>query len=276
MTADAELIRLELENQIAVARAFLVPDDPALAHKYGTSLDDVAGLVCSRCAAWDYQLFNRAIGAGLLGPLAPDGIDQIVRHYTAHGRPACVEVYDGSTPITVLEALVKAGFADSGHGYESHALARDTPLEISIPGVDVRRCEPVEHRRFAELVRDGFGFGDGGIVGEFVADLTVSGLDALGPNGGAFIASFEGEDAGTGELVLTELMAGCYSGTVAERFRGRGIQKALIAARVREGLTRGKRIFISQTDPDSPSGHNLRDLGFRTLYRARWYLRPLE
>ena len=74
--------------------------------------------------------------------------------------------------------------------------------------------------------------------------------------------------------MLSERVAGCYSGSVLEAFRGRGIQHALIAARVAEGLRRGRRIFISQTDPDSPSGHNLHDLGFRTLYRATWYARP--
>ena len=88
------------------------------------------------------------------------------------------------------------------------------------------------------------------------------------------VMSVDGEDAGTGQLVLTDRVAGCYSGSVVERFRGRGIQKAAIAARVNEGLARGRRIFISQTDPDSPSGHNLHDLGFRTLYRATWFTRP--
>ena len=273
MTSDAELMRLELENQLAVARAFLTPGGE-LASRYGTSLDRVAGLQCSRCAAWDFPLFNRAIGGAVLGPLDEAGIAAIVRHYETHGRPACVEVYDGITPSTVMASLTKAGFGDSGHGYESHVLETDVPLDVAIAGATVRRCGPAEHRRFAELVRDGFGFGDGGIVGDFIADLTVSGLRAMGDSGAAFIASVEGADAGTGELVLTERVAGCYSGTVAERFRGRGIQKALIAARVQAGLDRGRRIFVSQTDPDSPSGHNLHDLGFRTLFRARWYTRP--
>jgi GNAT superfamily N-acetyltransferase len=96
----------------------------------------------------------------------------------------------------------------------------------------------------------------------------------MGEAGAAFIASVGGEDAGTGQLVLTDRVAGCYSGSVLERFRGRGIQKALIAARVQAGLARGRRIFISQTDPDSPSGRNLHDVGFRTLYRATWFTRP--
>ncbi len=275
MSDDPLLMRLELENQIAVARAFLRPGDD-LAERYGTSVDEVAGLTRSRCAAWDFPLFNRAIGADVLAPIDRVKIDAIVRDYAGYQRTACVEVYDSITPPTTLAALVASGFADSGHGYESHVLETDAPVEVEIAGVTVRRCGPDEYRRFAELVRDGFGFGDGDHVGDFIADLTVSGLRMMGPNGGAFIASVGGEDAGTGELVLTDRVAGCYSGTVAERFRGRGIQKALIAARVRAGLERGKRIFISQTDPDSPSGHNLHDLGFRTLYRARWFTRPLS
>jgi hypothetical protein len=269
MTADAELIRLELENQIAVARAFLSPGDD-LAQRYGTAVDDVAGLPCSRCAAWDYQLFNRAIGAAVLGPLDADGIVAIDRHYRAHGRQPCIEVYDLISPPALLASLASAGFSDSGHGYESHVFETDVPIDVRIEGASVRRCEPAEYRRFAELVRDGFGL-SGGAVGDFVADLTVSGLVKMGADGAAFIASAGGQDAGTGELVLTDRVGGCYSGTVAEPFRGRGIQKSLIAARVREGLARGRRIFISQTDPDSPSGRNLHDLGFRTLYRARWF-----
>ena len=273
MTGDAELMRLELENQIAVARAFLSPGNE-LAQRYGTAVDDIAGLACSRCAVWDFPLFNRAIGAGVLGPLDAEGIAALVRHFTAHERQACIEVYDSVTPPALRGALAAAGFTDSGHGYESHVLETGKPIDVSIAGANVRRCEPAEYRRFAELVRDGFGFGDGGAIGAFVADLTVSGLQTMGASGAAFIASVSGEDAGTGEIVLTDRIAGCYSGTVAERFRGRGIQKALIAARVREGLARGKRIFVSQTDPDSPSGHNLHDLGFRTLFRARWFTRP--
>jgi GNAT superfamily N-acetyltransferase len=174
----------------------------------------------------------------------------------------------------LISALSKAGFTDSGHGYESHVLETVRPPGLVVPGISVRRCGPAEYRRFGELVRDGFDMGGGGVLGAFFVDLSEVSLRALGRNGAGFIASADGEDAGTGQLVLTDRVAGCYSGSVVERFRGRGIQKAVIAARVEEGLRRGCRIFISQTDPDRPSGHNLHDLGFRTLYRATWYTRP--
>lgn len=273
MTAAAALMRLELENQIAGGRVFLAAR-PELSARYGSAMDTVAGLATATCAVWDHPLFNRAIGAGVLGALDERGIDQVVRHFDAKGRTPCVEVYPGVTPAGLIEALARAGLCDTGQGYESHLLETDRPLDIAVPGVAVRRVGPAEYVRLGELVRDGFEMGGAGRLADFFVDLTAASLEVLGANGAGFIASVGGEDAGTGELVLTDRVAGCYSGSVLEMFRGRGIQKALIAARVNEGLARGRRIFISQTDPDSPSGHNLHDVGFRTLYRATWYARP--
>jgi hypothetical protein len=273
VTPDAELIRLELDNQIAGGRAF-VAGGPELSARYGTAFDTVAGLAAPTCATWDYPLFNRVIGAGILGPLDERGIDAVGRHFTAKGRVPCIEVYPGITSPGLLGALGRAGFTDSGHGFESHVLETDRPIEVAVPGVTMRRVAPAEYRHFGELVRDGFDMTADPVLGPFFIDLTVASLEVLAANGAGFVASLDGEDAGTGQLVLTDRVAGCYSGSVIERFRGRGIQKAAIAARIREGIARGKRIFISQTDPDSPSGHNLHDLGFRTLYRATWFTRP--
>jgi hypothetical protein len=272
MTGDAELISLELDNQIAGGRAFITAT-PEIAARYGSAFDTVAGLATPTCATWDYPLFNRVIGAGVLAPLDARGIDAIVRHFTARRGTPCVEVYPGTTPPALVAALEHAGFVDSRHGFESHVLETDRPVALALEGVTVRRVAPREYAHFGELVRDGFDMGGDATLGALFVDLTVGSLQALGGNSAGFIASADGEDAGTGQLVLTDRVAGCYSGSVVERFRGRGIQKALIAARVREGLAREKRIFISQTDPDSPSGHNLHDLGFRTLYRATWFTR---
>lgn len=273
MTPAAELIRLELGNQIVGGRAFVAGDD-AISERYGTSFQTVAGLSCSTCAAWDHPLFNRVIGAGVLAPLEARGLDAILAHYAARGRVCNVEVYEDLTPPELVALLGRAGLVPSGHGLESHVLEADGPLATRESGATLRKIGPAEFGRFGELVRDGFGMAGGGALAEFFVDLTVASLRALGDSGAGFIASVDGQDAGTGQLVLSERVAGCYSGSVLEPFRGRGIQHALIAARVAEGLRRGRRIFISQTDPDSPSGHNLHDLGFRTLYRATWYARP--
>ncbi len=271
MTAEPGLVRLELENQIAASRAFLA-SDPLLAERYGLGVRTVASLQCSRCRVWPVPLFNRAIGAGVLAPLDEAGLDAIVRHYAAAGGTACVEVYEGITPAEVTELLERSGFTRQEGGLESHVLETEQPPATGPIAATVRRCGPEEHGRFARLVRDGFEAA--GEPGSFFEEATASSLRALGDAGAAFIATVDDADAGTGELLLTPRVAGLYSGSVLPPFRGRGIQHALIAARVAEGLARGRRIFVSQTDPDSPSGHNLHDLGFRTLYRATWYVRP--
>jgi hypothetical protein len=273
VTDDASLLRLELDNQIVGSRAF-VAGDLATSRRYGTSFDTVAGLSCSTCAAWDYPLFNRVIGAGVLAPLDDRGLETILTHYAGKGRAANVEVYEDITPPAVLAVLSRAGFGPSGHGLEAHVLETDRDIAPREGSAAVRRVRPDEYVRFGELVRDGFDMREDAKLGPFFIDLTVASLRALGDAGAAFIASVDGQDAGTGQLVLSERVAGCYSGSVLGAFRGRGIQHALIAARVAEGLRRGRRIFISQTDPDSPSGHNLHDVGFRTLYRATWFTRP--
>lgn len=273
MTNDAELVRLELDNQIAGNRAF-VAGDPAVAKRYDTSFETIAGLNCSTCRAWDYPLFNRVIGAGVLAPLDERGLEEVVAHYRTRGQACHVEVYAGITPDRLIAMLERAGFADAGHGLEAHVLETDREPAARVTPAAVRKISPAEQARFGELVRDGFDMDPASELGRFFVDLTVASLRALGDSGAAFIASIDGHDAGTGQLVLTERVAGCYSGSVLAAFRGKGIQHALIAARVAEGLRRGRRIFVSQTDPDSPSGHNLHDLGFRTLYRATWYARP--
>ncbi len=274
MTDDASLLRLELGNQIAANRAVLA-GAPQIGERYGNSFGTVAGLACSTCSVWKYPLFNRVIGAGVLAPLDERGLETVVAHYALKGVAAHVEVYQDITPQPVLAVLEHAGFVSSGHGLEAHVLETDRELAPRVSPATLRQVGPDEHKRFGELVRDGFDMRDDPQLGPFFVDLTVASLTSMGDAGVAFIASVGGQDAGTGQLVLSERVAGCYSGGVLEAFRGRGIQHALIAARVAEGLRRGRRIFISQTDPDSPSGHNLRDVGFRTLYRAIWFTRPV-
>lgn len=273
MTDPAALVRSELANQLVATRSFLA-GSPALRARYRTGVATVAGLTALTCGAWAHPLFNRVIGAGVLAPLDGAGLDALLAHYDAAGCRPCVEVYVGHTPPAVLAALAAAGFADGGQGLEAHLLETDRAPRVDRAGVTIRRIRPDEHRRFGELVRDGFGVAGDPVLGPFFVDLTEASLAALGADGAAFVASMDGADAGTGQLVCSEDVAGCYSGSVLEPYRGRGIQKALIAARVAEGLARGRRRFSSQTDPDSPSGHNLHDLGFRTLYQARWYVRP--
>ncbi len=90
----------------------------------------------------------------------------------------------------------------------------------------------------------------------------------------SFQGTVDGDPAATGVLFVASRFGGLYSGSVLPAFRGRGIQSALIAERVLHGWSRGLRLFTSQTEPDGVSQHNLHELGFRTLYRSSFFVRP--
>ena len=89
----------------------------------------------------------------------------------------------------------------------------------------------------------------------------------------AFIGRVDGAHAATGVTILRPHIAGLYSGSVLPAYRGRGVQNAMIAARLAHGWSHGLRSFYSWTAHESASAHNLRDEGFRTRFEVRVFER---
>ena len=116
------------------------------------------------------------------------------------------------------------------------------------------------------------GFGDGGPIAR-VFERGWARQIRGDPRVAAFIGSLRGRDAATGVTILRPGIAGLYSGSVVTRYRGRGIQNVMIAARLAHGWARGVRAFYSWSEPESASARNLRDEGFRTRYEMRMYER---
>jgi GNAT superfamily N-acetyltransferase len=133
----------------------------------------------------------------------------------------------------------------------------------------VRRAEAV---RYAKLATAGFG-GGRSVIAQVFERGWIRQL-RRGTRAVAFIGSINGVAAATGVLLRGTAVAGLYSGSVLPRFRGRGIQNALIAARLEEGWRRGHRVFYSMSDPDNTaSAQNLFDEGFRRRFEVRLYER---
>ena len=81
----------------------------------------------------------------------------------------------------------------------------------------------------------------------------------------AFLGRIDGEPAATGMLFDVRPICGLGNGSVRPAFRGRGLQKALIAHRIREAWARGYRVFFGETE-NPVSAHNMESLGWRKLY----------
>lgn len=266
-----DLARLVQRNEIAGTRVFATID-PRSVRRLGLGAATIAGVFCVRCRETPFPQFHRAIGFGIRTGSAAD-LDRIERHYERHGLPVRVEVAEGLTPSVAIRFLERRGFAPEADAHHVHVLETDrAPIAPDVSGL---RIEPVTARRareFGRLIRSGFGVE--GAVGDLFERASVAHARTYPPSRAvSLIARVDGRAAGTAMLWLTPGVAGLYSGSVLEQFRGRGIQSALIAERVRLGLRRARRVFTSQTAGDDASAHNLHDMGFRLLYRAIFYVR---
>jgi len=270
------LAALLQRNETAGVAAFLTID-PVSVRRLGLGAARRDGALYASCRAFPIPLFHRVVGFGTIAEPSRGALDRILRHYARLGLPARVEIAEAIAPAAATRALERAGFTREQEVHEVHVLETDpTDRPPEAPAVGGLRVEPVTRRTaalFGLLIRDGFAVT--GPLGEFFERASVAHARTYPPSRAvSLIARIDGEPAGTGLLWLTPGVAGLYSGSVLPAFRGRGIQSAVIAERVRLGLLRRRRIFTSQTEGDDPSAHNLHDMGFRTLYRAAYFTRP--
>ena len=86
-----------------------------------------------------------------------------------------------------------------------------------------------------------------------------------------FLAELDGRPVGAASLHV-HARTGWLRGAVVEpQARGRGIQRALIAARVKHAIEKGCDLIGSWAEPDGPSGANLERMGMRTVGTRRQY-----
>ncbi len=86
------------------------------------------------------------------------------------------------------------------------------------------------------------------------------------PDAWGFLAFVEGEPAGGGMLGIVEGVALLSGDAVIPRFRGRGLQKALIQARLAFAGARGCDLACASTAPGTASQRSYEACGFRAGY----------
>ncbi|MBI3521493.1 MAG: hypothetical protein HY071_00160 [Chloroflexi bacterium] len=268
-----ELVRALLRNETSILRVLALGDAKA-AREFGAGFATRGGVACTSARAFPIALLHRAIGFGSLVRADQSTLDQVVRHYKTLGLPARVELDERVAPAIAARLLERNGFAREEFVHHVHVLeAASAPRPVTIGGLTIDRVTARTAKSFGAATARGFAV-EGTPLGEFFDRVSVAAVRTATDRVAAFLPRVDGEIAGTGMAFLSPGVCGLYSGSVFEPFRGRGIQNALIAERVRFGLSRRRRIFVSQTEGDNPSSHNLREMGFRHLYTATFYLKP--
>jgi GNAT superfamily N-acetyltransferase len=212
----------------------------------------------------DNGFLNRAIGFGTMSEPTSIVLDRLERRFAAADRPPRIAVAMGPTPRAALRLLERRGYAPEEDS-EEHIYCYRRSRPPRAPAVDGLRIERVGPDGAAEYAKIAFqSFSDRGPWFRAIVESLVR-RRGRGRALGAYLGRVDGVAAATGMLFDVRPVAGLGNGSVLPKFRGRGIQSAMIAHRMRVGWERGLRIFFGQTQ-NPVSAHNLEDLGWRLLY----------
>lgn len=275
MGADPLFCGVDLARSIEKAEAdLIVAATRAAGHRgaEGLVLPVAGGFACF--AETDSPM-NKVVGLGFDGLPDEAVLGEIERAFAARGTATRVELSNLADPE--VTALL------SGRGYRlvefenvlGRQLGDESPLAAD---VEVRRADDLD--TWVNVVVEGFAHPDGeGPVSheQFPADIIERAERDLEKAGATtYIALCEGAVAGGGMMRLAGVIAQMSGAATAPAYRRRGVQAALLTARLAEAADAGCEIAVVTTAPGSKSQHNVQRRGFQLLYTRAILVKPVE
>lgn len=255
------------------------------------SVDRDAWLAMWRAAAgagYDVRILDRGDMAGAASPDLPGSVFNRafgMRQVPIH-RPTMEALFhEAGVPGWLVVGVDDPAFADQAlewpvgvHvGSTGDALARaaDTAdgAGAIVDELAIRRVEPddaIDVRVWAELFIAGFAIE--GPIAEAWRRFNPVLVRARGYH--QFIASLDGRDVAVSALFNRRRVGWLGAGTVLPEARGRGIQRALIADRVRRAAEAGSTRILATAEIDTVSAANLERFAIRRIWTRGHYRVP--
>ena len=232
------------------ARQRLRPDIPCRVEKVGMGYAVYAGP--------DAPL-NKLTGLGLDGPVTEAELEQVEAFYGRLHAPARITLCPLSHP-SLLSLLQARGYRPDQ--WFSVLLTRLTTSEPAAlpPGMQVGRVGAERANLWLETVIAGFGEPGSLALNELLAP------NFFAENGACYLAWVDGEPAGGGAFYRHEGTAEFGSASTRPRYRRRGVQIALLRARMAGAHALGCDLGLVVTSPGTPSQRNVERAGFRLAY----------
>jgi GNAT superfamily N-acetyltransferase len=216
---------------------------------------EIGGATCIALRRLDSRMFNRVLNLSSTEPL-----EEIAAYY-------------GETPWWVSDShgvgpeLEEQGFV---RDYGSMKFSRGVGPREARSDLDVRLAGPEHAGDFARVVAEGYG------LPEWTMPLAAN---VAGRAGWSCYIAYDGEQpAGAGALFLDGNVAWLGFAATLPRYRGRGAQSAILAARIEDARKQGCSTVVTETGEleegrPSSSYRNIlragfREAGVRANYRA--------
>ena len=213
--------------------------------------------------------FNKVAGLGFGGTPAAAALDQIERAFAARGAPVQIELANLAGPA--IGALL------TGRGYRLVSFENvlglaftGKPERVTPAGIEIRPSGDDEFESWLEVQADAVAHPDTqGVPSheEFPREVIVRAERDFAAAGVArYAALADGVIAGGASMHLAEGVAQLTGAATAPTHRRRGVQTALLSARLADAAAAGCDIAVVTTQPGSKSQQNVQRRGFDLLY----------
>jgi len=205
---------------------------------------------------------TQALGVGLNGPVDSAELNRLEDFFRSRKAPVAIELCP-LAGLPLYEALAKREYRLVE---VSSILVRElNPADefaASSPGVTIRGAVPDDQQLFIRTVAQGFA--------EHAAP-TQAILDVMegffhSENTHSFLAFVDGVVAGGASAFAFNGVAGMFGASTLPHFRSRGVQSALLAARLNWAAKQGCVLAKGVTLPGSTSQRNHERFDFRVAY----------
>jgi GNAT superfamily N-acetyltransferase len=206
---------------------------------------------------------GRAVGIGFAAPVTTADMDQLEDFYFSRKAPSQVD-YCPLTDPSLLELCRQRGYTIAEL---NQVLFRKLDRAERFPtrnGFTIRRSRPEEALAFSSIVRRAF-FPNGGEPEAF-DDMLLPMFSF--PGSLALVAEIEGQlvATGAGLLIAEHGIVGLYGAGTLKQHRGRGLQTAMLEARLQTAAQAGCEFAVIVTQGGTTSQRNAERLGFRVAY----------
>ena len=205
---------------------------------------------------------SQAVGIGMQGAVSEEEFDELEAFFLSRRAPIAISLCPYAHP-TVLERLASRRYRITQF---EHTLVRELGRREAImppPEALVQAAVPEHAKLWSRTVMEGFQ--EGAPSTERLEDLFAVMFAARGAT--AYLAWQEGQPAGGGAVSIQAGDAAMFYGdSTLPDYRRRGLQSALIAARLRQASASGCRLAMACTGPGTASQRNYERAGFRVAY----------
>ena len=206
---------------------------------------------------------SQAVGVGMQGPVSEEEFDGLEAFFLARQSPVAISLCPYAHPA-VLERMGSRRYRATQF---EHTLVRELGGgSAAFPALAESPARPAvlaQAGLWSRTVMEGFQEGAPAIEG--MEDLFAIMFAAPGATG--YLAWQDGRPAGGAAISIRAGDAAMFYGdSTLPEFRRRGLQSALIAARLRQASAAGCQLAVACTGPGTVSQRNYERAGFRVAY----------